>query len=326
MSRNQFKKSVFLLKVTVLLCLFFGFSKNETRAGDLPVQLDTSEILLGSDVRLHLQVKAHKNQTLAEIQWDTLFLPLEVLRVNDRKREIGNDSVQFDFEVHLIAFDTGHHVIYPFPVYLKDEQLDQQDTLMTEASLLSVYKIEVDLEAGHRPIKDILGLDWSILDVILWILVGWLILGVIALAIYFYQKRKRLPKKVVEPVKPEVPAHIEAMQRLEELQLKKYPVEGDYKTYFIELTFIIRDYLEKRYNFDALEQTTPEIISSFQRYCDLEKAQIELANLLRLADFVKFAKGIPTVSECDKSMDQALRLIELTKPEEKPETKKQLEE
>lgn len=64
--------------------------------------------------------------------------------------------------------------------------------------------------------------------------------------------------------KPLLP-HELALQKLVALQQQKLWQKGDVKPYQSELTFIIREYLENRFNIQALESTTDEIVQNLPK-------------------------------------------------------------
>ncbi|TVR78490.1 MAG: hypothetical protein EA412_08625 [Chitinophagaceae bacterium] len=308
-------------KLLPLFIFIFSLSVSEAKQS-VRLHIDSAKIEIGEAVDLHFEKTLPKGNSLSTPYWDTLFLPLELLNHESGQKNKGADSVIFSHKLQLIAFDTGHHIILPVDFYVYDNNNRISDTIKSEAGLVSVYLAEIELEDGHRPIKDILNISWAIWDILFFLIGLLIILLALGFLVYYLQNRKRKPVKKVEPIIPQKPPYEEAIEMLTALRLKDYPAKGSFKLYFSELSYITRNYLEKRFEIDALELTTPEIISSFQRVTDEEKLQLSLASLLRTADFVKFAKGIPSVNDCDKVMDQAFYIVENTKPKEKKTDKK----
>ncbi|MBU0650795.1 hypothetical protein KKC59_02680, partial [bacterium] len=85
------------------------------------------------------------------------------------------------------------------------------------------------------------------------------------------------------------------------------------KEYYLELSNIVKKYMERRYNILAVEYTTSEIAAA------LKKLKIGMDNygfiyeFLGEADLVKFAKLRPDKAECLKSADTAREIVERTK-------------
>jgi hypothetical protein len=86
------------------------------------------------------------------------------------------------------------------------------------------------------------------------------------------------------------------------------------KQYYTKLTDIVRKYLEHRFNILAMESTSDEIFDSIKDIKIIEsQAQGYLENLLRLADFVKFAKAQPLPDENENSWNNAYNFVLDTK-------------
>src|SRR5690606_27122692 len=92
------------------------------------------------------------------------------------------------------------------------------------------------------------------------------ILGVLLVAgliWYIIRKRKNKPVKLA-PAKPVIPLHTIVLDQLNALRAQKLWEQGRVKEYHSELTDIVREYLEKRYHINALEQTSEEIFSGLK--------------------------------------------------------------
>jgi hypothetical protein len=97
------------------------------------------------------------------------------------------------------------------------------------------------------------------------------------------------------------------------LREEKLWQKGDFKSYHTRLTDIIRLYLWHRYDVNAMEMTTDEIISNHSiKQLDQESFS-KLKYMLELADFVKFAKVIPVANENEQSLSNAFDFVSATK-------------
>jgi len=169
------------------------------------------------------------------------------------------------------------------------------------------------IETDIRDIKGPLGFPSraGVLFSIAAILIGIFIIAQLASLI-----RKKIAQK---KLKPQLPYEI-AYEALEALNKKNYIEDGKIKEYFTELSFIIRNYLEKRFNLRAPEMTTQEFLLSVKDNSKLTKEHKRLLKeFLSRSDLVKFAKYGPTQTEIDSSFDSAKKLVDETKQE--PEKK-----
>ena len=84
------------------------------------------------------------------------------------------------------------------------------------------------------------------------------------------------------------------------------------KDYYTELTDIVRIYIEDRFNVNAVEMTTEEILDGMKR-TDAGKASIDkLSHTLMLADLVKFAKEQPLPVDNDNSLSDSIEFVNET--------------
>jgi hypothetical protein len=141
----------------------------------------------------------------------------------------------------------------------------------------------------------------------------WWTLGALALAVGLYlawrywQKRRQPPARS-EPV---TPPHARARQRLEAaLKLIDQP-----RPFCIEVSDVIRVYLEERFDLRAPERTTEEFLAELQHSTRLTPAQKQtLADFLERCDLVKFARDEPEHYELEGLHGVAVRLVSETEP------------
>ncbi|HOD50077.1 MAG TPA: hypothetical protein PLM14_07270 [Candidatus Hydrogenedentes bacterium] len=147
----------------------------------------------------------------------------------------------------------------------------------------------------------------------IWGTAGGVVIAVAVLAaVVLFVKRLRRPH--VEPLRP--PWEI-AYDRLRELDAQRYPEKGEFQTFYVELSTVLRVYIEGRFRIHAPEQTTPEFLSEAARSGVLTEAQQRrLGRFLRHCDRVKFAQYEPTVEEMEQSFTLVLKFIDETIPVE----------
>jgi hypothetical protein len=127
----------------------------------------------------------------------------------------------------------------------------------------------------------------------------------------YYQKKKS--GKVIEKPVIIIPPYDKAIAKLNELDEKKLWQDGMTKEYHSEVTGIVRDYFEDRFDFNSLEMTTKETIENLKIKDVNEKVIVTTEEFLANADMVKFAKfePMPTVNEA--MMKEAYLIVNETK-------------
>ncbi|MFN2376305.1 MAG: hypothetical protein ABR538_07190, partial [Candidatus Binatia bacterium] len=90
--------------------------------------------------------------------------------------------------------------------------------------------------------------------------------------------------------------------------------EDEIDVFFVELSAIIRRYLEDRFELRAPELTTEEFLTVASASPDLDEAhQGFLQSFLRRADMVKFARFIPPPDDIEAALAAASRFLEETR-------------
>jgi hypothetical protein len=146
-----------------------------------------------------------------------------------------------------------------------------------------------------------------------WFLLGTLILIIILLLLRLYRRfiiKSDAAKQALEIE----PAHIIALRRLAALKETTLLEQGDYKTFYSELSECIREYIENRYLVRALEMTTEEFLAQLttEDYLDKENQSV-LKSFLLQSDLIKFAKQSPAPDEAGQALNNIEQLVAATK-------------
>ncbi|MFQ5753479.1 MAG: hypothetical protein ACE5HI_15930, partial [bacterium] len=89
--------------------------------------------------------------------------------------------------------------------------------------------------------------------------------------------------------------------------------DGKAKEFYIQISDIIRRYIEGRYFIVALELTTFEVIEKL-KYSDVTPEIVQLIQeFLEFCDLVKFAKYQPADEENSDMIDKAFEVVERSK-------------
>lgn len=157
---------------------------------------------------------------------------------------------------------------------------------------------DVSSEASNIPIsgiRDIIeeGNNWT--D---YLYVGYILLAlVIAYLLYRYFSRLK-PEQKIEIIEEEKEENIpiidpveEASEALQYLKDNEMWKQEDQKGFHSELTFVVRRYLQRTTDVQALEHTTDETRKGLEQSKIPQEWQSKLMDILQISDMVKFAKG-----------------------------------
>ena len=275
-------------------------------------RFDTTRMLIGDQINLWLQVEHPKTLNVEfPHTGDTLPGKLEVLAVSSPDT-FGRTESSWKIRQRILvtSFDTGAFIVPPFKFLYHDGR----DSLMTNSTMLEIIGMPVDTTKGITDIKPPYEVKLTFREIAPY-LFALLLIAVLAF-IYFRYLRKRSALTTIQekPAPPPIPAHILALEKLDELVSEKLWQQGKTKLYFSRLTDILRQYIELRFKVPAMEETTDDILRDFGRNKLInEEIRAELKQLLELADLVKFAKLHPLAEENEASQQSAYDFILRTK-------------
>ncbi|WP_426582839.1 hypothetical protein [Mucilaginibacter sp. R-33] len=305
----------YTLAMLVLLAGFYQTGRAQNFGAK--ATLDKKSILIGEQTQLNLSIRFHAKDSIGFPKLADSIGKIRIVNFKaDTAFDKGDQSIEtINRHYTITAFDSGTYII---PSYAYKSPVGD---LLTDTLNLDVRTVAVDTTKAFYDIKQPLAVKYTFWDWLRdnWKLVTGILLGLIIIGAVVYYLLKR-PKKevIVEEVKPDIPLHIQALQKLEEIKNKQLWQHDQVKQYYIELSDVVREYLEKRYNIQALEQTSEEIFASLRRMDIASEDRNLLRQLLILADMVKFAKEKPAANENEKSMENAVTFIKDTQPHARP--------
>ena len=283
-------------------------------------QIDSLQILIGEQTGITLEVTADADKHIVLPMFsDTLISGVELIETAKPDSEFLNDGKRIVLKQKYIitSFDSALYYLPPMEVKVEGE------TYKSNPLALKVYSFPVDTlhpDQFFGP-KDVLKPDFVWSDWYLAIACIVFFFPLIFLLVYFI-KRIRDNQPIIRKVKvePKLPAHELALKELDRIKNEKAWQKGLQKEYYTELSEAIRNYINGRFGFNAMEMTSSEIIDKLMQVKD-ESALSELRELFQTADLVKFAKYIPLMNENDANLLSALKFVNETKEEPDPNAK-----
>ncbi|MGB9701124.1 MAG: hypothetical protein ACPL1A_00175 [Candidatus Kapaibacteriota bacterium] len=308
----------FLINGTLVIILFLSltFSNEELKSqlnNNVTATIDTNAGLIGD--HLHLKLNVH---------FDSLFIvkfpllsdslgKLVILKKGAIDTVRKNGYINLNQEITVTSYDSGYYQI-PELLFLFSRINDSTlYPVKTSAVNIVFHSVPIDTTKPIKDIKPPLEVPFSIWDYI-WYIIGLIILLILSYYGYKYIKNRKLESKLQPKFDPKIPAHIFALLELEKLEKEKLWQSGKVKEYYSRLTDILRLYLERRFDFPALESTTSEILYQINRYISGVEILSNLKYTLEFSDLVKFAKQIPLPDENIKIMEITKDIIQSTVP------------
>lgn len=303
---SERSKSRFFCLLPFAFCLFSVFS-----FGQINTKIDTAHIKIGEPIQYTLTVPLNSKDKIQLPQLkDTLSFHIEIL---DQKIDTILEGEKKKLVQHLsiTSFDPGDFLIRSLPVVVND------DTLLSASFQIKVDDVVIDsANLGGFPIKPIMAEEYTWKDYWdkywMYFVAGALILiALLIVAILFLRDKKRKDEKSYIVKTP----YEEAIESLKNIDKKKYLEKGQIYPFYSDLSYTLRRYVGRVYNFSSLELLSDDLIEYFRKTTHLDKNDLDkLKEFLYDSDLVKFAKSEPDEHTHALYRKWAEDLIEKIKP------------
>lgn len=305
--------------VVACCCLVWCGVAANAQSVSATLRADSNEIQIGDPLNIRLTVKHPTGMVVPfPVITDTLG-NLEITGVSKIDTSTEGASKVLSQLYTVSAFDSGQYHAGPVRIYYKNSD-GAPDSVFSNDIPVTVNTLDVDTAKPFKGIKAPLTVPYVWQEFTYYIIAGVVLVLLIAAAVILWRRYKKQKPAAVERPRPKDPAHIWARKELRKLEEEKVWQKDEVKLYYSRLTDILRQYLEYRYNWYAMESTTEEIEVQMGQYHLKEKAKENLLAILRAADLVKFAKMIPMPDANIKAMESANKFIDFTEPKtENPE-------
>ena len=282
-------------------------------------QIDSTTLMIGDQTTLHLSATTSQNEHV-------LFPNLEkaigqemtvVERTNIDTIQEKDGRITYHQDIVLTSFKDTLLYIEPLPFLVGNDTI--RSNSLSVNVIMPFDKAAMDSSMAITDIKPVMKAPIWWWGIIRWVLLALLIagIGVGALFLYLWWDKRMQQKQVV--IKPELlrPCDEVALEKLDKIKQEKVWLAGEHKRYFSELTFVIREYIGRRYEIRSTEKTSDETLAAIKPVLtaeDQKELYEKLRKMLQLADLVKFAKWQPTPDENETALLVAYQFIKETKP------------
>jgi len=292
---NELMFFIHLHKVSSFLFLFFfAIISNAQNKIVIKANVDKNNVVIGEQIHFRLEADFPAHEPIRFFSFDSIahFEILERKKIDTIDNEGGIKLYQI---LTLTSFDSGHWVIPAFEL--------AGDTLMrTDTIPVNVGFSPFDPNQDYHDIKDVVDVkaedkkknDWY------WYIAASVL--IVAAIIYLLARKKKKPGAKAPPVDP----FTEAKQELEKLR-RENPAS---KLFYTRMVDIFRLYVLRRKGIESLQKTTDDLVVQLKLLKLPGDDFNQLAQALRLSDFVKFAKYEPNDADKQESFGIIKRSIE----------------
>jgi len=269
--------------------------------GQISSSIDSTAIKIGAELLYKIEVKTDSS-TLVVFSEEQTFQPLEMINsyaVDTTKKD---GYYQFTKTYGLTQFDSG---VYTIPrqkinlggkLFYTDSLEVQVNPVLVDTTKQKLFDIKPLTEVEKSPSGFWGGFALFML----------IFLSISGLLYWFVWRKKPLSEaEKIAALKP----YERAKLALEKLDEEQYFQNEEIKTYYSDLTLILRQYLDEKVYEQSLESTTDELVLRLKTLKEANQITLSpetirnIETILKRADLVKFAKSKPDfqLARFDKS-------------------------
>jgi hypothetical protein len=268
------------------------------RPADVRVSAEPDSLFAGERLRYVITVQHDRRDSVSVASLKTgQGTPFEITGTKSFSKTLPDGRAEFRMDTELAVFGSGRKPLPGFTVLSGNSSATgPQRLVITPSASVTVLSMTDSTVTELRPISPPVSAPFPT-----WLLVPvLLVLVLLGLAGYFV---KLLVTALRQHLDDPVRAASQKLRAIRRQISKGMPPAAGYES----LSNILREFLQKRYQFGALEMVTQEIADELAaRKINIRQ---ELIELLDQADLVKFADRRPDIEECRRSLRIAEVLV-----------------
>lgn len=263
-------------------------------------------------------VITHPSEQRYELELPSDLGDFEVLSQSRTPPQPGKEPAVTTFRLKMSAFNLGMLTLPNLP-FLVSSPAEGPKRFVAPGRTLEVGStLPDDAESKGEDLHDIQ--PPTEVAIRSWALVWWT-LGLVAAALLavvawrLLRKYRSRPRAVVQPLQP---LDVRTRRALDTLMSENLPSQGKVKDFYFRLSEIIRGYLGERYDFDALECTSSELMAKLRRMNTPGLPEDALMRFISESDLVKYARAESSPDMCSQSLSFGYELLAKTWPPPPP--------
>ncbi|MEE4311326.1 MAG: hypothetical protein V2J62_05605 [candidate division KSB1 bacterium] len=303
----------FCIALLIALISASGFAQDSHIS--LESKVDRAKITIGDRIRYSIIITRGDSVLIEMPEVGANLGAFEILDYEDPEPERVDGNI-LEKRIYIIStFDTGEFEIPPVNVQFVTKPDTNWQELSTEKIRVQVESLKPSEAGDIKDIKAPLELERDMKRIIQLVVAGAALILLALLIFYFIRRRRQGKSLIPRKEEPPRPAHEIALENLDKLLASDLLEKGDVKQFYIELSDIIRTYIEGRFYIVALEMTTGQLVENMRTEDVASEVIGRVSDFLDSCDLVKFAKYVPLSNETDDVVKQAYELVHRTKIE-----------
>ncbi len=283
-----------VIYITICIIGFANLSAQDTLQ-EAPLPMKAKQTLKGSADKKQYMVGDPIEYTFSlpktnkTLNFTSDFQFSDTLQLVFNKVDTTEDKINYTYT--FSSFVEGMIKLPEFQFYEADKTtpLYNIESPMVDIQMPAIDTTTIEV----KPLKSIMKIPLTLKEIIPFSVGGIVLVGIVVAIIYFIRHKDKRPK-IIQP-KPEivVPEDEEALNNLSRLRQAHLLEMGQEKQHYIALSEILWQYLYRRFDVNAFEMTTSQIMKDMQQKEVDPNDNDKLNNIFSTSDLVKFAKYLP---------------------------------
>lgn len=292
------------------LCAGFAAS-----APEMTIEVDPAEITVGDLFTVTVNIASPQGVAIDPPPDDAVLGDAEVRSAQRSTETLPDGAQRLTLQYEATLWEVGESTVQAPPVTWRSRdgearEIERPDALVTVRSVLPAGADDI------RPLREPREIPLRAVHYALAALPLILLLGLIAGG-FLWLRRGRRDAQSEETAAPPLPPAEEALAALDELESRDLVGQALLKEHYVELSRILRRYIERRWRLSALEETTGMLAESMSGSGRIDDEVCErITRVLRRADLAKFAKHSPEAEVARADVDEVRGIVRATRPRE----------
>lgn len=298
-------------KPAAVFLLFFVFHQNAF-AQTVSAITDRNKILIGEQVILQLKAEDVNPRTTFLQNWFNVTDSsghIRVIKADPVDTVDINGYTTYLQKIYITSFDSGRWSIAPLKISIQERSTGKQTFFQTDSIALEVLPVDVSAMDNYHEIKDILEVEVQPDYLLYGLIAAGVIIAALIIGFIIKFSKKKKPAVVITGNPLE-----KALQRIKTLQQENLISSSQVKLFYVELTFIIKNYFQEMQLSSSVQSTSDELMLLLGVYLQEEKKRTVFYQFLRLADAVKFAKYIPGEEQNKQAVETSVTSLQHIDP------------
>lgn len=291
---------------SLLGIIFFGITLFSTAGAQdftYRIKTDTIAYTIGANIGVTQEWRYPKDKAFDAPELPPSLGKLEKVSERTPEKEAVDGQWLFRRKATYTCFDTGYYQVKGLGWKVGE------DSVFSNSLVFRISLMEVDTALDIKDIEPPIPIPYTLKEVLPYVAVvlGVLLVATLLIVLLILRKNRKEPS-----LAPKRPAYIIAYEKLEDLKSQRLWEKGMFKEYHVNLSSIVREYIQYRYQVTTQELTTEELLTLCSTLEIPEDLLGELKKTLQIGDLAKFAKANPSPQQNEDSWTSVYDFVSKT--------------